>query len=400
MRLVRSWSRRACLQQFPRLVSRAWNWRHGSAKLHTLVRERFRQILAVGSVVATTTASLTIVTSAQAAAGETVASYSLSTTAASATPSGVSVSARRSFSWSAPVNTNMGLVSISCVSASFCVGLSFGGAAYTYHGGSWSGPLRAVNTEGTDVSCASETFCAAGNVTGEVAIYNGRSWSSARKVSPQGTISLSCPSTSFCMSMGNGYFATFDGKTWSRPRRFDLSFVSCASASFCVAVGGGQSVVFDGATWSARESDHLSSVQSISCPSAPFCMAVSAGATAIYDGKSWSTLPVADAYEVSCASRAFCVTVTPMGEADTYNGTIWSAPLDLDPRSGQHIFGRGAAGRLVPIVEVLHGCGRVRLYYRTSDPRLNTSQPSRSRARRSGLAGQPREAPRGAVGGS
>ena len=40
---------------------------HASAKLHTLMGERFRQLLAVGSVVATTVASLAIVPTAQAA---------------------------------------------------------------------------------------------------------------------------------------------------------------------------------------------------------------------------------------------------------------------------------------------------------------------------------------------
>ena len=132
--------------------------------------------------------------------------------------------------------------------------------------------------------------------------------------------------------MGNGYFATYNGREWSRPRTFGFNVVSCASASFCVAVGGGRAVAFDGTTWSTPESDDLSGVQSISCPSVPFCMAVSPGAAAIYEGKSWSRLQVADAYQVSCASKSYCVTVSPLGEADTYNGRVWSAPLDLDPR--------------------------------------------------------------------
>ncbi|HMK97206.1 MAG TPA: hypothetical protein VK425_06630, partial [Acidimicrobiales bacterium] len=184
----------------------------------------------------------------------------------------------------------------------------------------------------TEVSCASETFCVAGNVFGEVVVYNGGSWSSAKKVSPQGTMSLSCPSTSFCISMGNGYFATYNGRAWSPPRTLDFNVVSCASKSFCVAVSGGRAVAFDGTTWSPPESDHLLGVQSISCPSVPFCMAVSPGAAAIYDGKSWSRLQVSGAYQVSCASKSFCVTVSPIGGADTYNGTIWSTPTDLDPR--------------------------------------------------------------------
>ena len=333
--------------------ARGWPWPHVSAKLRTTMRGRFRQLLAVGSVVATTAGSFTIVASAQAGplpppapgptadvagTGATLGRSAAGTatgdsvTEAVDGTNGVSVLARQSFAWSAPVNTNMGLVSVSCASASFCMGLAFGGAAYTYDGRSWSEPVQAISTEGVDVSCASGTFCAAGNVSGEVVIYNGRSWSSAQKVGSQGTISLSCPSRLFCMSMGYGYFAAYNGKKWSPSRTLGFNVVSCASALFCVAAGGGRAVVFDGTTWSDRESDHLLDVQSISCPSVRFCMAGSSGAVAIYDGKSWSRLQVADAYQVSCASKSFCVTVSPMGEADTYNGRTWSAPSDLDPR--------------------------------------------------------------------
>ena len=115
---------------------------------------------------------------------------------------------------------------------------------------------------------------------------------------------------------GHGYFAAYNGKKWSPSRTLGFNVVSSASALFCVAAGGGRAVVFDGTTWSAREShDHLLDVQSISCPSVRFCMAGGSGAVAIYDGKSWSRLQVADAYQVCSASKSFCVTVSPMGEA-------------------------------------------------------------------------------------
>jgi hypothetical protein len=279
-----------------------------------------RRALVVGSVAAAIFASLALPATAQAS------------TASLTTARRAPVLAPRAFAWSAPVNTEMGLVSVSCTSLSFCVGLGFGGAAYTYNGSSWSGPLQAISTEGIDLSCASETFCAAGNVSGEVAIYNGKSWSSAQKVGPRGTTSLSCPTASFCMSMGNGYFATYNGRAWSRPRTSAFDAVSCAASSFCVAVTGERAVAFDGTTWSSPEKDHLLSGQSVSCPSVSFCIAVSPGASATYDGKSWSRLSVSGAYNVSCASKSFCVTVAPIGAANTYNGTTWSAPIDLDPR--------------------------------------------------------------------
>ena len=219
------------------------------------------------------------------------------------------------------------------------------------------------------MSCASETFCVAGNVSGEVAIYNGRSWSPARKVSPQGTMSLSCPSPSFCMSMGNGYFATYNGKTWSRPRTFAFNVVSCASASFCVAVGGGRAVAFGGTAWSTRQSDHLLDVQ-FGSPAPPYCSAWRSvparppSTTASLGQGSGSPRCLPGFLRVQIVLR----NGLPMGEAETYNGTTWSAPSDLDPRLSQHVtLGRSPAGRLVPVVEVLHRRGRLRLYHRTID---------------------------------
>ncbi|HMK97962.1 MAG TPA: hypothetical protein VK425_10475, partial [Acidimicrobiales bacterium] len=93
------------------------------------MRERFRQVLAVGSVVATTGVSLTIVATAQAAplpagreavttgtgnggAPGPAAITSRAAVGPLTTPSGVPALAPEPLAWSAPVNTNMGLVSV------------------------------------------------------------------------------------------------------------------------------------------------------------------------------------------------------------------------------------------------------------------------------------------------
>ena len=86
-------------------------------------------------------------------------------------------------SWSAPTNIDggniLGLVSVSCSSASFCVAVDFDGNAMTYNGSSWSVPVG-IKSGGqflSSVSCPSESFCAAVDDAGNVVTYSGGSGS-------------------------------------------------------------------------------------------------------------------------------------------------------------------------------------------------------------------------------
>ena len=80
-------------------------------------------------------------------------------------------------------------------------------------------------------------------------------------------------------------------------------------------------------------------IDSVSCPSASFCVAVgsaqygSAGYGVTYNGSSWSA-PVnidtpATTYHVSCTSASFCAVVDWGGQAVIYNGSSWSKPVKI-----------------------------------------------------------------------
>lgn len=83
----------------------------------------------------------------------------------------------------------VGLVSVSCVSASFCMGVEDEGYAFVFDGSSWSAPVR-IDPQGVSctndicdggtglisVSCASPSFCAAVDGYGNAFTFNGSSW--------------------------------------------------------------------------------------------------------------------------------------------------------------------------------------------------------------------------------
>jgi hypothetical protein len=119
--------------------------------------------------------------------------------------------------WSAPdkIGTGLGLVSVSCSSATFCavVGTNGGpsGYAVTYNGTSWS-PTHIGIVAGA-VSCASASFCVALGEGGHASTYNGRSWSVGSVGSPGPLGSVSCASTSFCVAVDGKNAVTYTTAT-------------------------------------------------------------------------------------------------------------------------------------------------------------------------------------------
>ncbi|MCL6105162.1 MAG: IPT/TIG domain-containing protein [Actinobacteria bacterium] len=266
-------------------------------------------------------------------------------------------------------------ISVSCVSASFCMAVdNQGGIALTYNGTSWSsqsGPASLVSF----VSCASASFCEAVwgmvdlqgggygyQVTDYFFSYNGSTWSSQSL--PSGVPYLndvSCTSQSFCEAVGNSYngsgnytgpaLLSYNGSTWSSQSLpsgvSDLYGVSCTSASFCEAVGSGSSglgataiISYNGSTWSSQSlpSGVAGGLNSVSCTSQSFCEAVGLGVALSYQGSTWSlqSLPsgVGELNGVSCTSQSFCEAVggnydsstrTYTGIAISYNGATWSS---------------------------------------------------------------------------
>jgi hypothetical protein len=126
-----------------------------------------------------------------------------------------------------------------------------------------------------------------------------------------------------------------------------FNVVSCASTHFCMAVGTSTgtdyAVEFNGTRWeAARTLERFNGeVVSLSCPTVGWCVAVTdlAGATVLKDGR-WSRLTTLDpnpgppypgmANAVSCTSSHFCVAVDGQGNAETYNGTSWTKPEQVD----------------------------------------------------------------------
>jgi len=173
------------------------------------------------------------------------------------------------------------------------------------------------------------------------------------------TNSISCPATDFCMvTTLQGTAASWDGTSWTDPKRFDTDQngtygAACASATFCAAVNAvGQAYLWDGKAWGAAipvdaaaqaavddvnagkgyDSLHLW----IDCPVEGMCMMVdSAGsAFALRDG-SWSAampigLPVGSKpLALSCASATFCVVGgNGSGAVATWDGTTWTIQPD------------------------------------------------------------------------
>jgi Cutinase len=81
--------------------------------------------------------------------------------------------------------------------------------------------------------------------------------------------------------------------------------------------------------------DNAGYFTSVSCASTLFCVALDSNGSALtYNGSSWSA-PVninnsTSLYSVSCPSVSFCVAVASGGGAVTYNGSSWSAPIHID----------------------------------------------------------------------
>ena len=151
-----------------------------------------------------------------------------------------------------------GLESVSCPSSSFCMALDDEGTAFTWSGGSWSGPtdtnIGLEDGDGLDathpsVSCASASFCMAVGGDDTTVFWNGSSWSATPSISHvDDLLSVSCPSASFCVALAGNYglYAfIWNGVSWSAPTDIDpsnngfsptVAGVSCPSASFCTAV--------------------------------------------------------------------------------------------------------------------------------------------------------------------
>jgi hypothetical protein len=174
-------------------------------------------------------------------------------------------------------------------------------------------------------------------------VYRGMNWSQAKYVEPPsivtktlgtrkaGVVSVSCPASSFCAAVTVlGGAVTFNGSTWSiKGRAWSTRHIVEPAKLVGQATGFG-----------------FPSIAGVSCPSSSFCVAVSAiGDASTFNGKSWSGPNSVDPNSVttgngsgltavSCPSSTFCVAVDGGGDAVTFDGTRWSEPEPIDPSLG------------------------------------------------------------------
>jgi hypothetical protein len=245
-------------------------------------------------------------------------------------------------------NIPVGLLSVSCVSATACtsVGWSLHRATAVAIAEWWNGRRWAVQTlprlkgQLTGVSCRSPTLCVAvGSATIGARLeplierWNGTAWVAQALASDTAGVldGVSCPSTTMCVAVGsNGaapMAALWDGTMWAAQSvpsphadgPSALTAVSCVSAAACTAVGfcdatcgttGARQTLaerWDGTGWSIQSTPNVPGtddrLESVSCLAPAACTAVglaiktnASAATDLtealiesWDGTAWKT---------------------------------------------------------------------------------------------------------------
>jgi len=177
---------------------------------------------------------------------------------------------------------------LSCVSPTFCLGVTVDNFAYTFNGTGWSGPRSVGNTSLVSVSCATASFCMTVSDDGEVLVLEGTTWSAGPWFNIESTFAVSCPSTSFCMvADGSAISHTYNGTAWAGQEMptGGAFTVSCSSSTFCAAFDGTHVMTFDGTSWGPHTTLGATSTRaSISCPAARTCVLVDEAGRAFYTG--------------------------------------------------------------------------------------------------------------------
>ena len=278
------------------------------------------------------------------------------------------------------------VLSLSCPTVSFCIGVGTEGTiagtsgfSVTYQGGAWSAPVSLERPSGSvseqinAVSCPSSSFCMAVDAGGSALEYLGGHWSAPVAVDPGGDLSsVSCLATSACTAVDstNAVF-TYDGSQWSAHSARGngsqgLVAVSCSLPSSCIALGDlGSAFVESDGTWSppvsiAPNDDHASgpALDSVSCVAlSAFCVAADSGGHAwTWTNGTWSPASTADpplaacvgpagsvsssssaggcgpagSMWVSCPTVSYCMAADSLGQESTWDGRSWSPPAKVD----------------------------------------------------------------------
>jgi hypothetical protein len=310
-----------------------------------------------------------------------------------------------------PAGVILELSGVSCTSASWCLAVgasdvSGGSSPSTAVAGVWSGATWAptstlavpIGSSGAilmSVSCVSTTFCVAAGYTERgsnneamTEEWNGTAWIHAAIATLKGIRvsqfrSVSCASSLSCTAVGDGVKGLdtavsigehFNGSTWTAQSipfpngatDVEVAGVSCPSVSVCVAVGsmgnrspssGAEFTLADrwnGVSWAMLSSvnephDLYRYFNSVSCSSNVNCVAVGADTSPsgvnttlseVLRGTTWAvaTTPSTaggefrDLYGVSCFSTSDCIAVgfdetvdrVYLTLIDQWNGSAWA----------------------------------------------------------------------------
>ena len=203
--------------------------------------------------------------------GETIASYSVSTTPAIALVSVAGTATGTAITGLTPGTTYV--VSVSAWTTSGFESSPATLSLFTAQIPTWSMPEPVpLRNAYRKLACASASFCMAlGGGTapfeGEPSFpltwseWNGSRWSTSQNAPSSGPLSgLACPSSTFCMTWGRDDAMTFDGSSWSTPKPVPVqnagpsngvSYISCPASGFCLGLDlWGHAVLYSAGAWS------------------------------------------------------------------------------------------------------------------------------------------------------
>ncbi|MDQ6914659.1 MAG: YCF48-related protein [Actinomycetota bacterium] len=231
------------------------------------------------------------------------------------------------------------LSSVSCTSATTCVGVGDRGTIVrTSNGGAtaWTSQMGAPDSDLSRVTCWSGHFCG----------FEGMS----------SLTGMSCTDANVCFAVGSygTIMSTADGgAAWTTqksgapsppPNKANapplsppgLNSVSCPGGGNCVAVGdqgSAQATTDGGANWSDKSAGTPNDLLGVSCPAIQVCVAVGMGGTIARTsngGANWSTQsagPGITLSAISCPDTSTCVAVGNFGAVlrTTDGGAHWAA---------------------------------------------------------------------------
>jgi hypothetical protein len=214
---------------------------------------------------------------------------------------------------------------VSCTSASFCLAVPLGvsGASWTWDGAQWTAHADPTRNRFSGLSCVSPTFCVGVTSDNLAYTFTGTGWSAGSSVKDSNTLtSVSCATTSFCMATDYTSAFVFNGTTWSGATQVSdelLSTVSCPSTTFCVALDYLEvSHTYNGTAWSSRQLPTWG-WRDVSCSSSTFCAAFGWNGVTTFDGTEWGPAsPLGEPSAggaISCPATRTCVAVDRAGRA-------------------------------------------------------------------------------------